>query len=68
MSVTIKNICFKHVVGEYGVKSFGSSCGEGGRMGGVMIWICEPELIARRGFNGFYRHFLSALVEHAGRS
>lgn len=30
------------------------------------IRICEPELIVRRGFNGFYRHFLSALVEHAG--
>ena len=30
------------------------------------IRIHEPELIARRGFNGFYRHFLSALVEHAG--
>lgn len=30
------------------------------------IRICEPELLARRGFNGFYRHFLSALVERAG--
>ena len=30
------------------------------------IRIHEPELLARRGFNGFYRHFLSALVEHAG--
>lgn len=28
------------------------------------IRICEPELLVRRGFNGFYRHFLSALVEH----
>ncbi len=32
----------------------------------MKIRIVEPELIARRGFNGFYRHFLSALVEHAG--
>ena len=30
------------------------------------IRICEPELLVRRGFNGFYRHFLSALVERAG--
>ena len=30
------------------------------------IRIYEPELMARRGFSGFYRHFLSALVEHAG--
>ena len=31
-----------------------------------MIRICEPERMVRRGFNGFYRHFLSALAEHAG--
>jgi hypothetical protein len=30
------------------------------------IEIFEPELIARRGFNGFHRYYLSALVEHAG--
>ncbi|HPK68344.1 MAG TPA: hypothetical protein PKY11_00490 [Kiritimatiellia bacterium] len=30
------------------------------------IQIHEPELRRRRGFNGFYGHFLSALVEHAG--
>ena len=29
------------------------------------ILIHEPELLTRRGFNGFYRHFLSALVEYA---
>ncbi len=31
-----------------------------------MIRIYEPHLMRRRGFNGFYRHFLSALTEHAG--
>lgn len=31
-----------------------------------MIRIHEPELVNRRGFNGFYGHFLSALVAHAG--
>lgn len=31
-----------------------------------MIRIHEPELMIRRGFNGFYRHFLSALVKCAG--
>jgi hypothetical protein len=30
------------------------------------VVIHEPDLISRRGFNGFYGHFLSALVEHAG--
>ena len=30
------------------------------------VTIFEPELIGRRGFNGFYHHFLSALVEHVG--
>ncbi len=30
------------------------------------IRIHEPELMVRRGFSGFYRHFLSALAEHAG--
>ena len=30
------------------------------------IRIPEPELMVRRGFKSFYRHFLSALVEHAG--
>ena len=30
------------------------------------IRICEPGLMSRRGFNGFYRHFLSALAKHAG--
>lgn len=28
------------------------------------IRILEPELLTRRGFNGFYRHFLSALMRH----
>ncbi len=32
----------------------------------MTIRIHEPELIARRGFNGFYGHFLEALVEYAG--
>lgn len=32
----------------------------------MKIEIYEPELIARRGFNGFYRFFLNALIEHAG--
>ena len=31
-----------------------------------VIDIYEPELAARRGFNGFYRHFLSALVDCCG--
>ena len=30
------------------------------------ISIIEPDLVSRRGFNAFYGHFLSALVEHAG--
>ena len=30
------------------------------------IEIYEPELMVRRGFNGYYRHFLTALIEHAG--
>ena len=30
------------------------------------ISIFEPELLRRRGFNGFYGYFLSALVEHVG--
>ncbi len=30
------------------------------------IQICEPELIQRRGFSGFYTYFLSALVQYAG--
>ena len=30
------------------------------------IWIHAPELMARRGFNGFYRHFLLASLEQAG--
>jgi len=30
------------------------------------IRIYEPDLMYRRGFNGFYRHFLSALVENMG--
>lgn len=32
----------------------------------MKIEIFEPELIARRGFNGFYRYFLNALIEYAG--
>lgn len=32
----------------------------------IPVSIHEPELLTRRGFNGFYRYFLSALVEHAG--
>lgn len=32
----------------------------------MKIELYEPELIRRRGFNGFFRYFLSALVEHAG--
>lgn len=32
----------------------------------MKIEIYEPELIARRGFNGFYRFFLNALVDHVG--
>ncbi|MEI6563407.1 MAG: hypothetical protein WCO42_03760 [bacterium] len=32
----------------------------------MRIVIHEPELIARRGHNGFYAYFLSALVNHAG--
>lgn len=32
----------------------------------TVIRIHEPELIHRRGFNGFYRHFLSALVSEYG--
>ena len=31
-----------------------------------IIRIYEHELMTRCGFNGFYRHFLSAWVEHAG--
>ena len=31
-----------------------------------MIRIHEPELMSRRGFNGFYGHFLSALAEQVG--
>ncbi len=32
----------------------------------MKIEIFEPELITRRGFNGFHRYYLSALVAHAG--
>lgn len=32
----------------------------------MRIEIFEPELITRRGFNGFYNHFLAALVSHGG--
>lgn len=32
----------------------------------MKIEIFEPELIARRGFNGFYRFFLNALIDYAG--
>ena len=31
----------------------------------MQIEIFEPELVTRRGFNGFYAYFLSALTEHA---
>jgi len=30
------------------------------------IHIFEPQLIQRRGYNGFYRHFLTALVRECG--
>ncbi|MBM9538191.1 hypothetical protein [Desulfobulbus alkaliphilus] len=33
-------------------------------MSSVLIY--EPELMSQRGFNGFYRHFLSALVDCVG--
>lgn len=32
----------------------------------MRIHIFEPELMTRRGFNGFYRHFLSALASESG--
>lgn len=32
----------------------------------IEIRILEPERLTRRGFNGFYRFFLSALVQYAG--
>lgn len=32
----------------------------------MTIQIFEPELISRKGFNGFYGYFLSALVRHKG--